>query len=54
MIAKARKGLQVVRLKSGNPYVFGRGGEEAEALTHASVACEVISSLTVLVLSQHC
>jgi hypothetical protein len=32
MIEKAREGKTVVRLKGGDPYIFGRGGEEAEAL----------------------
>lgn len=46
MIAEARKGLQVVRLKGGDPYVFGRGGEEAEALARAGIAFEVIPGLS--------
>src|SRR3954462_4575400 len=42
LIAKAREGKLVVRLKGGDPYVFGRGAEEAEELADAHVAFEVI------------
>ncbi len=37
MIAKAREGKIVVRLKGGDPYIFGRGGEEAEAFAAAKI-----------------
>src|SRR6266536_2836424 len=40
LIAKAREGKCVVRLKGGDPYIFGRGGEEAEALAAAHIPFE--------------
>ncbi len=46
LIAKAREGKTVVRLKGGDPYIFGRGGEEAEALAAAKIAFEVVPGVT--------
>ncbi len=46
MIAEAQRGEHVVRIKGGDPYVFGRGGEEVQALRHAGVEVDVIGGLT--------
>jgi uroporphyrin-III C-methyltransferase/precorrin-2 dehydrogenase/sirohydrochlorin ferrochelatase len=46
LVKNARRGLKVVRLKCGDPFVFGRGGEEALALAEAGFACEIVPGVS--------
>jgi uroporphyrinogen III methyltransferase/synthase len=50
----ARRGLQVVRLKGGDPFVFGRGGEEAEALAAAGIDFEIVPGVSSAVAAASC
>lgn len=46
VVERARNGLKVVRLKAGDPLIFGRGGEEAEALSELGIGFEIVPGIS--------
>lgn len=46
MIAEAKAGKTVVRLKGGDPFIFGRGGEEVDAIERAGIRCDIVNGIT--------
>jgi uroporphyrinogen III methyltransferase/synthase len=54
LIRLARAGKKVVRLKGGDPFVFGRGGEEAEALIAEGIQCTIVPGVTASLAAAAC
>ncbi|RXE55471.1 uroporphyrin-III methyltransferase [Methanoculleus taiwanensis] len=54
MVARVREGKTVVRLKGGDPFLFGRGGEEVEVLREHGIAVEIVPGITSAIAVPEC